>query len=72
MEEDRRWTHIMLIQEREQIKEAVQYYIKNEAKSRDHRQLTLSNINHTMNWEMKLRHARSNRNECCIYTSMQL
>ena len=64
MEEDMRWTNMIQNQEREKNKEAVEYYIKTKVKRREHRQLTLSNSNRTMKWEIQLRHAQNNRKEC--------
>ena len=67
MEEDRRWKHTILTQERDQIREAVAYYIKNESKRREYQPLILSNSNTTMKWEMKLSHARNNKKEQIQY-----
>ena len=60
---------MILTQEREQIREAVAYYIKNESKRREYQLLTLSNSNTTMKWEMRLRHARNNHKERIQYST---
>ena len=69
MEEDRRWKHTIQSQEREQIREAVAYYIKNESQRRNYQTQTLSNNNTTMKWEMRLRHARNNHKERIQYST---
>ena len=67
MEEDRRWTQMLQTQEREQIKDAVDYYIKNQEQRNKHRLLTLDKRNPTMRWELDLRHAKNNRHERLAY-----
>ena len=67
MEEDRRWKQMLQAQEREQIKDAVDYYLQNQEKRKRHRLLTLNKYNPTMRWEMQLRHSKNNRQERLAY-----
>ena len=67
MEEDRRWKKMLQTQEREQVKDAVDYYLKNQDKRKQHRLLTLNKANPTMRWEIHLGHAKNNRQERLAY-----
>ena len=67
MEEDQRWKKMLHTQEREQVKDAVDYYLKNQEKRKQHRLLTLNKANPTMRWEIHLRHSKNNREERLAY-----
>ena len=60
LEEDRRWTKLTENREREQIQEAVSYYVNNQKKRREQRLKTVTTNRKQMKWEIKLRNTIRN------------